>query len=87
MTCPSRSRLTDPARLFHGSRGRKGAGDMRIFKLVRTVFGIWFIFRVLFFIVSLTVGLAFTAGPMVAIPVAGSLVVACLIALRLASRL
>ena len=57
---------------------------MGIFKLVRTVFGIWFICRVLFFIVPLTVGLAFTAGPMVAIPVAGSLVVACLIALRLA---
>ena len=67
--------------------GRKGAGDMGIFKLVRTVFGIWFMCRVLFFIVSLTVGLAFTAGPMVAIPVAGSLVVACLIVLRLVSRL
>ena len=60
---------------------------MGIFKLARTVFGIWFICRVLFFIVTLTVGLAFTAGPMVAIPVAGSLVVACLIVLRLASRL
>ena len=87
MTCPGRSRLTDPARLVHGSGGRKGAGDMGIFKLGRTVFGTWFTCRVLFFNVSLTVGLAFTAGPMVAIPVAGSLVVACLIVLRLASRL